>query len=73
LHTQGRYGEAEPLYVRAVVLFNGLGPDHPTTQTVLKNFRGFLAQVMQAGQTAQLSDHLLTQGLLVKSILRIAS
>jgi tetratricopeptide (TPR) repeat protein len=63
--TQGRYGEAEPLYLRALaILFNRLRADHPNTQTVQQNLRIFIAAVMQAGQTAQLSDHPLTQAVL---------
>jgi tetratricopeptide (TPR) repeat protein len=63
--SQGRYREAELLYGRAVaILFNRLGQDHPHTQTVWNNFLGFLRQVVQEGQTAQLSDHPLTQDLL---------
>jgi hypothetical protein len=61
----GCYSEAEPLYLRALtILFNALGTDHPNTQQVWQNFLGFLSQVIQSGQTAQLSDHPLTQDLL---------
>ena len=36
--SQGRYGEAEPLYVRALAgLQRKLGPEHPTTVVVQKN------------------------------------
>lgn len=63
--SQGRYSEAEPLYLQALtILFNSLGTDHPNTQTGWQNFLGFLQQVIDAGQTAQLSDHPLTQDLL---------
>jgi tetratricopeptide (TPR) repeat protein len=63
--SQGRYEEAEPLFVRALeILLDRLGTNHPNTQTVRQNFRMFLGQVIQAGQTAQLSDHPLTQDLL---------
>jgi tetratricopeptide (TPR) repeat protein len=38
LHAQGRYNEAEPLYVRALALWErGLGPDHPHTIASLRN------------------------------------
>ena len=41
--SQGRYGEAEPLYLRAIsVVYQRLGKNHPNTQTVLDNFVGFL-------------------------------
>jgi tetratricopeptide (TPR) repeat protein len=63
--SQGRYGEAEPFYLRALaILFNSLGADHPNTQIVWQNFCLFLQQVIEAGQTAQLSDHPVTQDLL---------
>jgi tetratricopeptide (TPR) repeat protein len=62
---QGRYGEAEPLFLRALeISTNVLGTGHPKTQTVQQDFRDFLSQVIQTGQTAQLSDHPLTQDLL---------
>jgi tetratricopeptide (TPR) repeat protein len=63
--SQGRYEEAEPLYLRALaILFDRLGAEHPNTQTVWQNFLQFLQQVVQAGQTAQLSNHPATQDLL---------
>ncbi|HEY9641635.1 MAG TPA: tetratricopeptide repeat protein [Coleofasciculaceae cyanobacterium] len=61
----GRYSEAEPLYLRAVVIFRDrLGETHPNTQTVWQNFVGCLQQAIESGQTAQLSAHPVTQGLL---------
>jgi tetratricopeptide (TPR) repeat protein len=61
----GRYSDAEPLYLRAVVIFhNRLGETHPTFQTVWGNFIAFLRQAIQAGQTAQLSEHPMTQDVL---------
>lgn len=63
--SQERYSEAEPLYLRAInSLLKSLGTDHSTTQTVQQNFCDFIAKVVQAGQTAQLSDDPVTQGLL---------
>jgi tetratricopeptide (TPR) repeat protein len=39
--TQGKYGEAEPLYVRALAISEQqLGPDHPQTATSLNNLAG---------------------------------
>jgi Flp pilus assembly protein TadD/DNA polymerase III delta prime subunit len=59
---QRRYREAEPLYVRALgILFNSLGETHPNTQTGWANFSYFLQQVIEAGQTEQLSDNSFTQ------------
>ncbi|MBI4781936.1 MAG: tetratricopeptide repeat protein [Oscillatoriophycideae cyanobacterium NC_groundwater_1537_Pr4_S-0.65um_50_18] len=63
--TTGRYSDAEPLYLRAVVIFyHRLGDTHPSFQTVWSNFIEFLRQVIQAGQTAQLSAHPTTQDVL---------
>lgn len=62
LDEQGRYSEAEPLYLRALpILFERLGETHPNTQTVQRNFLSFLQEVIAAEQTAQLSDHPVTQ------------
>ena len=60
--SQGHYAEAELLYVQALATFNSLGKTHPDTQTVWRNFLSFLQQVIQAAQTAQLSNHPITQG-----------
>jgi hypothetical protein len=65
--TQGRYSEAEPLYVRSVsICFQSLGQDHPHTQTVLGNFATCLSQALQNGQQTELSNHPLTQALLTQ-------
>ena len=64
-YDQGRYKEAEPLFLRALaILFEKLGDDHPNTQAGWQNFLIFLQQVMAAGQTAQLSEHSATQDVL---------
>jgi tetratricopeptide (TPR) repeat protein len=64
-YSQGRYSEAEQLYVRALdILFNGLGKTHSTTQTVYQNFQQFLEQVLRERRTRELSNHQLTQHLL---------
>jgi tetratricopeptide (TPR) repeat protein len=37
--TQGQYGKAEPLYQRALAIFEkALGPEHPNVVTVLENY-----------------------------------
>ena len=43
---------------------NRLGENHPNTQTCKQNFLSLLQQVTAAGQTAQLSNHPLTQAVL---------
>ncbi|MBI4782011.1 MAG: tetratricopeptide repeat protein [Oscillatoriophycideae cyanobacterium NC_groundwater_1537_Pr4_S-0.65um_50_18] len=62
---QGNFSEAEPFYLRAVAILGyRLGKTHPNTQVVWKNLMSFLQQVIQAGQTTQLSQHPVTQKLL---------
>jgi tetratricopeptide (TPR) repeat protein len=49
-YSMGRYDQAEPLYVRAlVILLNTLGENHPNTQTGWKNYIVMLAQAVEAG------------------------
>jgi hypothetical protein len=63
--SQGRYAEAEPLYLQTLaILMEKLGADHPNTQTGWQNFVYLLQQAVQAGRTAELSAHRTTQGLL---------
>ena len=39
--TQGQYAEAEPLYKRALVIYEqALGPAHPSVATILNNLDG---------------------------------
>ena len=46
LEAQGKYAEAEPLFRRAVEIFEkSLGADHPNTQTVRKNYELLLAEM----------------------------
>ncbi|TYT69811.1 tetratricopeptide repeat protein, partial [Microcystis aeruginosa] len=43
---QGRYAEAEPLYVRAIAIYQErLGENHPHTQTVRQNFMILLSRL----------------------------
>jgi hypothetical protein len=43
--SQGRYSEAEPLYLRSLqICEQRLGVDHPSTVTVRQNYDLFLAQ-----------------------------
>ncbi|NJL22919.1 MAG: tetratricopeptide repeat protein, partial [Leptolyngbyaceae cyanobacterium SM1_3_5] len=64
-YSQGRYGDAEPLYARSLtILESQLGANHPNTQTCKQNFLSLLNQAIAAGQTTQLSDHPLTQAVL---------
>ncbi len=50
--TQGRYAEAEPLYVRALALFEKLlGENHPHTSHARENFEIFQSE--KAAREAQ--------------------
>jgi tetratricopeptide (TPR) repeat protein len=66
--TQGRYSEAESLYIEMLRILSQLdeqsGVEHPNLQTGLQNFHGFIAQVIQEGRQAELSNHPATQALL---------
>jgi tetratricopeptide (TPR) repeat protein len=66
--SQGRYSEAEPLYIEGHRILSQLseqsGAEHPKLQTVSQNFYGFIAQVIQEGRQAELSDHPTTQAFL---------
>ena len=54
----GRYGEAEPLYLRALAIWTQTLPEnHPHRQTVWGNFRHLIQQALQQGQAATLSPH----------------
>lgn len=54
LYTQGRYAEAEPLYVRALAIYEQrLGRTHPHTLTVAANYAFCLLKI---GKTAGLED-----------------
>lgn len=62
---EGNFNEAETFYHKALqIRISIYGEDHPNTQTVRRNFILFLREVLQAGQTDQLSDHPLTQATL---------
>jgi tetratricopeptide (TPR) repeat protein len=62
---QGRYAEAEPLYIEGLRILSQLSEksefEHPNLQTGLRNFHGFVAQVIQEGRQAELSNHPATQ------------
>ena len=63
--SQGRYEEAEPLYLSAITIFlQRLGENHPNTQTVINNFIQSLSEAIQSGKSDRLSDHPLTQAIL---------
>jgi hypothetical protein len=61
--SQGRrYGEAEPLVLRAIAIFSqSLGDTHPNTQPVRGNVSRFLQAVVQGDRASELSDHPVTR------------
>jgi tetratricopeptide (TPR) repeat protein len=66
--SQGRYSEAESLYIEGLRILSQLnenqGFEPPNLQNSLQNFHSFVAQVIQAGRQAELSDRPITQALL---------
>ncbi len=60
--SQGRYEEAEPLYLRTLeILVNCLGENHSHIQTAWNNFRYLIQQAVQNGKAGELSAHPVTQ------------
>ena len=56
-HSQGRYSEAEPLYIKGLrILRQKLGENHPNTQKVSEYYRTFLSKVLQEQRTEELSE-----------------
>lgn len=48
-HSQDSYTEAEPLHLEAINIFReGLGENHPHTQTVYQNYLMMLSQLPEA-------------------------
>ncbi|WP_353846451.1 tetratricopeptide repeat protein [Microcystis sp. M005S1] len=48
-YLQGRYSEAEPLYLEAINIFRErLWENHPHTQTVYQNYLMMLSQLPEA-------------------------
>ena len=62
---QGRYREAEALYRQAIPILSAqLEASHQWRQEADQRFRALLQNAMQAQRTAELSDDLMTQGVL---------
>ena len=62
---QGRYREAEALYLQALPILSAkLEESHTWRQKASQRFRSFLKNALQAQRTAELSDDLMTQGVL---------
>ena len=53
--TQGRYAEAEPLYKRALAIFEkALGPDHPNVAGSLENYAALLRKTIRKRKAKKL-------------------
>jgi tetratricopeptide (TPR) repeat protein len=54
---QGKYSEAEPLYKRALVIWEKvLGPDHPHIATVLENMAEFYREIDREEEAKRLEE-----------------
>ena len=54
---QGKYAEAEPLYQRALAIYEqALRPDHPFTVTTLKNYASLLRKMQRTREAATLEQ-----------------
>ncbi|WP_287728716.1 tetratricopeptide repeat protein [Microcystis sp. M061S2] len=63
---QGRYAEAEPLYVRAIAIYQErLGENHPDTQKVRQNFMILLSRLSDEELQQRFPDEIVN---LLKSI-----
>ncbi len=52
---QGRYSEAEPLFLRALALREStLGPEHPDFATSLENYAALLRQTARADEAERM-------------------
>ncbi len=52
---QGRYTEAEPLYKRALAIFEkALGPEHPSVATSLENYAVLLRETGRGAEAAKM-------------------
>ncbi|MGD1937406.1 MAG: tetratricopeptide repeat protein [Cyanophyceae cyanobacterium] len=64
-HSQQKFALAESEYLHCLDIFSrSLGDEHPYSQKALSQFKSFLQKVIEKIQTAQLSDHPLTQAIL---------
>jgi tetratricopeptide (TPR) repeat protein len=54
---QGKYAEAEPLYQRALYIWEqALGPNHPYTQTVVRNYAMLLRKMGREAEASKLES-----------------
>ena len=56
-HTQGQYAQAEPLYKRALAIYEkALGPDHPSVATSLENYADLLQKTGRTAEAEELEE-----------------
>ena len=56
--TQGKYAEAEPLYQRALAIWEkALGPEHPNVATSLENYAALLRNMNREAEAVQMEAH----------------
>lgn len=66
---QGNYRSAELVYVETLTLIEDrLGQEHPYFQSIYSDFFVFLVNTLQLPKVTELSNHPLTQSLLVRSL-----
>ncbi|MEH2266884.1 MAG: tetratricopeptide repeat protein [Nostoc sp.] len=66
---QGNYRSAELVYAETLTLIEDrLGQEHPYFQSIYSDFFVFLANTLQLPKVTELSNHPLTQSLLVRSL-----
>jgi tetratricopeptide (TPR) repeat protein len=51
---QGKYEEAEPLYLRSLTIMEKLLPNHPDTAIMLGNYALFLQKMNREGEAVEL-------------------
>ena len=56
-NTQGQYGQAEPLYLRALaILEKALGPEHPNVASGLENYADLLRKTDRNAEADELEE-----------------
>ncbi len=54
-HAQGKYAEAEPLYKRALAIWEkALGPEHPDVATSLENYADLLRKTGRVSEAKEM-------------------
>ncbi len=57
MYSQGRYGQAEPLYKRTLAIWEkAFGPDHPKVAISLENYAALLRKTDRANEAAKMES-----------------